>query len=83
MTLARHIVEININCGELYANHLAGDKWKFVAKLDEALLYLSNRDNPPPPLRQWKENSTKWVHECKQKLTKGFMSVAGFCHESK
>jgi len=81
----RHISERKTNARKLYENYLAADTWKFVVTLDEAWLYLSDTNKIRAIYyRQKGEKSyTKWLRECKESFGRGFMIVAGYCHNGK
>jgi hypothetical protein len=83
--LPRHIAERKTNCRKLYERYLAGDRWKYVATLDEAWIYLSDCNKPRAIFyrpRGVKPFET-WYKECKETFSKGFMVVAGYCHNGK
>jgi len=81
----RHIAERKTVARKFYEHYLARDKWKFVATLDEAWIYLSDCNK----IRAiyYRPRGTKghatWVRECKESFSRGFMVVAGFCYNGK
>lgn len=81
----KHIKERKTKCRKLYENHLAGQKWKYIVTLDEAWIYLN--DCNQPRAIYYVKNEFKgvkdWVKQCRERFSKGFMVVAGFCAQGK
>lgn len=82
---AAHRRERKTNSRRLYERHLSGEKWKFVATLDEAWVYLSycgkirsitytSRDAKSRP---------EFIRHCKATFSKGFLVVAGYSYQGK
>lgn len=83
--LPRHIHERKTNCRKLYERHLAGDRWKYVATLDEAYVYLDNCNKPRAIYYRPRGKTPyhKWYRQCKDSFSKGFMVTAGYCYKGK
>ena len=81
----RHIQERFTNARKLYEQYLAGDKWQWVVTQDEAWIYLD--DTNKPRAIYYSPHDAKgrgeFVRECREKFSKGFMVVAGFCARGK
>lgn len=77
----QHIRERFTNARKLYEHHLAGEKWQWVVSLDEAWIYLDDTNKPRAiyykPVGQ--KRRSNFIRENKEKFSKGFMVVAGYC----
>jgi hypothetical protein len=83
--LPRHRAERRTNCRRLYERHLAGDRYQYVATLDEAWVYLSNcgkvRAIAYRPSDE--RGRSTFIRECHESFPKGFMVVAGYTYRGK
>jgi hypothetical protein len=83
--LPRHIAERRTNSRKPYEKHLAGEKWKFVATLDEAWVYMTNC-NKVRAITYRKRGAagrSDWFRECSESFPQGFMIVAGYTYRGK
>lgn len=82
---ARHIAERKTHSRKLYEEHLSGEKWKNVVTLDEAWIYLTDCNKPRAIYYRPKDSKARgeFVRNCKERFSKGFMIVAGYCHKGK
>lgn len=81
----KHIRERMTNARKLYEKHLAGDKWQWVATLDEAWIYMDNTNKPRAIFYRKRDGKGRsdFVRQCREKFSKGFMVVAGYCARGK
>ena len=81
----RHIQERFTNARKLYEQYLSGDKWQRVVTLDEAWIYLDDTNKPRAIFYSPHEGKGRgeFVRECREKFSKGFMVVGGFCARGK
>jgi hypothetical protein len=77
----KHVKERFKNSRKLYEKHLSGDKWQWVVTLDEAWVYLNDTNKPRAIFYRDKgcKGRSNFVMQCKEKFSKGFMVVAGYC----
>lgn len=77
----RQIRERRIHCRKLYEKFLAGDKWQWIVSLDEAWIYLDDTNKPRSIFYRKKSEKGRgeFLRKCREKFSKGFMVVAGYC----
>ena len=66
----------------LYEKFLAGEKWQFVATLDEAWIHLSDskRERKICYVKRDGSSIERWYRQARESFPKGFMVVAGFAY---